>query len=292
MAWNGSGSAATSAATNKKIAKPRKASSGASMSGAFKGTLALIIVLAVGAGAYWYVSQPSVKSMKPIENETENNEIAEVASESQEIVEKQLDQEQDIIDVSKMSKAWQKYYDGRDTNAWKVVYNPLTKKEYLSRIVKPGLKNARPPLYKENALNVLDAVAFRPITSIMPNVNINERFMKSLQAGMIEKISISEDDTEDEKARKQGMIELISELKVRVKSGEDIQELIKESIEERNRIATLKQMMQRERRDMERNGASESEINEFVKACNSKLEENGATPILTKGILQERNLLK
>lgn len=84
MGWNGS-SAATSAATNKKIAKPRKASSGAPMSGAFKGTLALILVLAIGAGAYWFTASDEVKS-KVIEK-LPKRQIAEVAPDIAEPVE-------------------------------------------------------------------------------------------------------------------------------------------------------------------------------------------------------------
>lgn len=78
MGWNGS-SAATSAAMNKKIAKPRKASSGVPMSGAFKGTLALILVLAIGAGAYWFTASDEVKA-KVVEKlpKKSTNVIAEV----------------------------------------------------------------------------------------------------------------------------------------------------------------------------------------------------------------------
>lgn len=192
------------------------------------------------------------------------------------------------IDKSKLSPAWQKYYDGRDTNLWMVVYNPLTKKEYISRKVKTGLKNAPPPLYKARALNILDAIAFKPIKSAMPNVNIDGRYMQSFQEALTEKIVIDPDDSEEVKARKQGMIELMADLKARLKNGEDIQKLIADSLADRNRVAALKRAMKTEIGTMRRNGASEGEIAEFARLCNKRLEEKGSTPIMTSAMLRER----
>lgn len=190
--------------------------------------------------------------------------------------------------TAELSPAWKKYYDGRDTNKWKVVYNPLTKKEYLSRIVKTGLKNSPPPLYKSHSLNLLDAIAFKPIVSPMANVRIDERFMKSLQDGLLERITIDPEDSEEVADRKQNMIALQEELKGRLKNGEDIRQLIATALADRNKVASFKQMMKQERANMRRDGASQKEIDEFTAACNKKLSEMGATPLISKELIEAR----
>lgn len=186
------------------------------------------------------------------------------------------------IDKSKLSPAWQKYYDGRDTNKWKVVYNPVTKKEYISRRLTYGSKNAPQPIYENHALNVLDALAFKPIVSPMANVHADERFMKNLQQALIDKVEIKPDDSDEIKSRKQAMIELLGELKERLRAGEDLQKVINDSIAERNSIAAFKREVVRERARMEREGASAEDVQMYEQIANKKLAEKGAVQLINR----------
>ena len=281
MAWNHPESNSENCSTRRRRSG-KKVSSKSCWEAA---CIVAVIVIFAGVSTYWPRSDRS-QEIKPAPKSTTDATMPKDSPapvRSQEVV-----KEEDAIDISKLSPAWRKFYDGRDTNMWKVVYNPITKREYLSRRVKYGRKNAPPPLYHEPALNILDAIAFKPIISVMPNVRIDDRYMKSLQNAMIEGVTIDSDDPEDIKVRKQGMIDLMADLKNRLKNGEDIQKLISDSLADRNRIAQLKQLMHTERANMKRNGASEEEIAEFVKACNKKLEECGATPLVTAALVEAR----
>ncbi len=193
---------------------------------------------------------------------------------------------------NELSDAWQKYYDGRDTNKWIVVKDPKTGKEYLSRLMKPGMKNQKKPLYKAQALNVLNAILFKDPGTPLPGVKIDDRFVKSFQDAVLEKIEISAEDSEEDKDLKLGMIATMDYLKNEIKKGGDIKEIVGEALAERNRIASLKLMMAQERINMKNSGATEEEIADFVEACNKKLAEKGASPLLTRQILQERLELK
>ncbi len=187
-----------------------------------------------------------------------------------------------------MSEAWKKYYDGRDTNKWIVVKDPKTGKEYLSRLMKPGLKNRKPPLYKTHALNVLNAILFKDPGTPLPGMKIDDRFVKSFQEAILEKIEISNEDSEDDKRLKLAMIETMDFLKNEIKNGGDIKQIVGDALAERQRISTLKHMMIQERANMRNTGASEEEITAFENECNRRLAEKGASPLLTRQLLLER----
>jgi len=245
----------------------------------------LLVPITLVALCVWFFSDSnSQQNAQPRQKKAARKQIHAVKP-----VQKQIPSQKEVVQTNSLSVAWQKYYDGRDTNKWMVVYNPITKQEYLSRVVETGLKNAPPPLYKAHSLNLLDAIAFKPIVSPMANVRIDERFMRDLQEGLLEKITFEPNDSEEAIARKEAMIELQKELIARLKSGEDIQQLISDSLAERNRVANLKQAMRVERANMKRNGIPQEEIDEFVDACNKKLSELGATPLVSKAMLFEQS---
>ena len=187
-----------------------------------------------------------------------------------------------------LSDAWKMYYDGRDTNKWIVVKDPKTGKEYLSRLMKPGMKNRKPPLYKARALNVLNAILFKDPGTPLPGIKIDDRFAKSFQDALLEKIEIADSDSEEDKQLKLAMIETMDLLKQEIKNGGDIKKIVGDALAERQRISTMKQMMIQERVNMKNSGASEDEIAEFEKECNRRLAEKGATPLLTRQLLLER----
>lgn len=273
----------------KKKSKGRKISANGAPYGLFVGlarsiVFGVVAVLVVGIGVLLFVPVPKSADKGALPS---HDKVVHVNSEHRIVI---TNEKPEIVEtkVSSLSPAWQQYYDGRDTNKWKVVYNPVTKKEYISRIVKTGLKNAPPPLYKTHALNILDAIAFKPINSLMPNVRIDDRYMRSFQEALTEKIVIDPNDPADIRERKAQMIDLMADLKNRIRNGEDIKKLISDSLAERNKIASLKRAMQEERSNMKRNGVPQEEINEFVAACNKRLEECGATPIISKKLMMER----
>ena len=282
MAWNGSNKvddkndAVTKGAT--EVSRPRS-----KLHGAIAG---LVVVVGAGIAAWMIFGRGPNKSAEDDRNAAKSAAIMDVGSNV--TAKTQTNAPPAPIDKSKLSKAWQQYYDGRDTNKWMVVSNRVTHQEYISRIVHPGPKNQKLPLYKAHALNILDAIVFKPISNPMTAVRIDDRYMKSLQEGLIEKITINEDDPDDVKERKQGMIDLQKDLQQRLKNGEDLQQLISDSLKERNNVAALKQAMVSERAKMRREGASEEDIETYTELCNKRLTERGASPMVSRSQLIKR----
>ena len=128
--------------------------------------------------------------------------------------------------TNELSEAWQKYYDGRDTNQWIVVKDPRTGKERLSRLLKPGPKNRKPPLYKAHALNALHAILFKDFSSPLPGIRIDDRFVQSFQDALVEKIEILDTDSESDRQAKQDMIATMDFLKQEIKNGGDLKEIV------------------------------------------------------------------
>ena len=187
-----------------------------------------------------------------------------------------------------LSEAWQQYYDGRDTNEWIVVKDPKTGKEHISRLLRPGPKNRKPPLYKAHALNALHAILFKDPGTPLPGIRIDDRFVKSFQDALFEKIEITDEDSEEDKLNKQSMIETMDFLKQEIKNGGDIKTIVGDALLERQRVSTLKSLMVQERVKMRNEGASEEEIAEFEEICNRKLAERGASPLLSRKTILER----
>lgn len=190
--------------------------------------------------------------------------------------------------TNELSEAWQKYYDGRDTNQWIVVKDPKTGKEHLSRLMRPGSKNRKPPLYKAHALNALHAILFKDPSTPLPGIRIDDRFVQSFQDALVEKIEILDSDSEADKESKREMIATIDFLKQEIKNGGDLKSIVGEALLERQRISALYHLMIQERVKMRNEGASEEEISDFEEICNRKLAEKGAPPLLNKKTILER----
>lgn len=199
-----------------------------------------------------------------------------------------------VVVKKALSPAWQKFYDGRDTNKWIVIVDPRTGEERLNRRVRPRRRDARPPLYKSHALNVLDAIAFNPIKTSMSGLRIDGRFKESFQEGIVERIEVLATDSEEIRARKKGMIELRKELIARVKDGEEINKIVSDAIKDRNYVAAYRRQMMTEYGRMKREGDDPELTEAFGNKCNEILEEKGAAPLLTEKVMDriiaERNL--
>ena len=179
---------------------------------------------------------------------------------------------------------------GRDTNEWIVVTDPNTGKKHLSKLMRPGLKNQPPPYFARHSLNELDAIQYCEMGDPLIGVEIDDRFMRDLQEALIEKIEIDKDDDEDRVAHKEAMKATLKELREELKKGGDIKAIITDALKDRRRIAGLRDAMIEERQRMRSEGASEEEVVEYERACNKRLEELGARPMITKELMIKKGL--
>ena len=179
----------------------------------------------------------------------------------------------------------EKLLAGRDTNEWIVVTNPYTGQKYVSKLMRPGLKNQSPPYFKNHALNVLDALQYAEMSDPLIGVEIDDRFMQSFNEALVNPIEIDPEDDEDRIAHRKTMQETLMQLKKSLKDGADLKAIVQGALKERRRISALKDMMREERKRMRDEGVSEEEVVAFERACNKKLEGLGAKPMLTRELI-------
>lgn len=276
MGWNGS-SAATSAATNKKVAKPRKVSSGAPMSGAFKGTLALIIVLAIGAGAYWYVTNVLPKAKESTEEKIDKKTIAEVAPEIVERVEEVKVPEKPIRATKKGTPIPDKvqpdergvlrYPNGQrwvDPNDLHIVKHPEPRK-----IFKHSSENQIAVLLQ------LDPTRMAPFL-IGKRRPYGDRFVVDFNNSLADKIEINNDDSPEDRELKEAVIGAKQDLYAAMQRGEDVAQVMNDAQRELDLMATCYNDVKAEYQKMLRDeNVSDDEVEVFVEAANKVLADRG-----------------
>lgn len=270
MAWNGS-SAATSAATNKKIAKPRKASSGAPMSGAFKGTLALILVLAIGAGAYWFTTSDEVKS-KVIEK-LPKRQIAEVQADTMESSEEYSNDSSNVGDEKLVLEAPKPPVQ----NVTTAHNNRVGRK--MTLIDGTVVTNKTKVIFKRDFEKGL-LVAMRPggISGGLINM-IRHKYTDEQIVQMLKEMTIPEEDDDDETRRaKEGVQKAKEEFLLALKDGMTVSEVLDEIRRRGVFESKMRSDAMRMRAEAQRSGDPEL-VRMSVEYSNKKLEENGVKKI-------------
>lgn len=278
MGWNGS-SAATSAATNKKIAKPRKASSGAPMSGAFKGTLALILVLAIGAGAYWYVTNALPKVKESIEEKVEKKPIEEVEGAVAPAETKTVSEVEEV----KPKKPLPPQRVGELRDGYRLL--PSGK---LHRVL--GIVTNTPPkisiaekTFKHSAdVELGHLLMVEPGDDLLgDSEGMYRGFKKELEEALAEPIEYDKDDTEFQRELKDAVIDLRKELVARMKAGEDVEQLMEDTRNQLKELALYREELENQVKRISGEDASmtQEDYDDLVEAANMMLEERGSKPM-------------
>lgn len=272
MAWNGSGSAATSAAMNKKAAKPKKstAANSAPASGAFKGIIALLVLAILGGLAYVYLTNEEVR--EKVKEKLPKKQITEVEADIAEPV-----AEEPIVEPVKESVT-RRYEDGVEvisftsrTNNTGVIVETLQlangKSKRKVHVPKPVFPNA--------ADQVIDIALSCPIGQSMPPLpgldNIDEDFVNSLLSPIV----IKEEDSQEIKKRKLAVIEAKSFISREIKNGKSVAQCLNEYRNQMERIADSHLLLTQQLQEMKAEGASGSDIEEYRNVANKLFQEQG-----------------
>lgn len=275
MGWNGS-SAATGAATNKKVAKPRKVSSGAPMSGAFKGTLALILVLAIGAGAYWYVTNMMPKATEPTEEKVEKKAIAEATPEIAPV-------ETAAQNEEKPKKPLPPQRVGELRDGYRLL--PSGK---LHRVL--GIVTNTPPKVSisEKTFKHSADVELGHLLMVEPGEDLlgdsegmYRGFKKELEEALAEPIEYDKDDTEFQRELKDAVIDLRKELVARMKAGEDVEKIMEDTRNQLKELALYREELENQVKRISGEDAemTQKDYDDLVEAANMMLEERGSKPM-------------
>lgn len=232
------------------------------------------------------VEEPiSTKSSIVVANSTIPNRV-----EAPQKVEKPKETEFVMVDNRKV-------YRNPTNDVGKVVTNAFGKALVIERVVSPSgpMKDGQ-SLVPRRIFTYDSEVAI----DCLMNMDIGERTLMMLpqdmdqdfQNSMAAKIVIEPDDTEDEIRRKNEMIAIKKELAERVANGEKVSQIAAETLAHYNKIATLRDNLQQEIFEMEKNGATPDEIEDVYEAANIMLQEYDALPLhspkVRKAIIRER----
>ena len=101
--------------------------------------------------------------------------------------------------------------------------------------------------------------------------NFDEDFIKSYA----EEIKVEPEDTEEDIAYKQAMIDFKEEVKDQIANGASISQIVLEAREEQNRLADYRKNLMRTIADLRREGATKEELDDARAAANIMLDEKG-----------------
>lgn len=169
-----------------------------------------------------------------------------------------------------------KYGDNIPENLKSVVYfleNPPQRTFHPSQSKESIFK-------RRSEREIASMVTAEPGTWFMRKPTFNERFDEDFRASLGEKIEISDDDTEEQKALKQAVIDTKAELAERMKAGETPSAVMGAHADAMYELGQYRRMIQDELGKLKRDAQySDRDIEDFVNAANKMLKDKGAKPI-------------
>lgn len=137
-------------------------------------------------------------------------------------------------------------------------------------------------VFKYPAENIIAGIlAIEPGAMVVGNArDYRGKFIENFNKSLYEPIVINDDDSEYVKEIKESVVAAKQELKAAMDRGEDIEEIIKESRNELQRLATYKQDIRREMlRYLNREATSIEDAESMFEAANKMLEAKGIAPL-------------
>jgi len=108
----------------------------------------------------------------------------------------------------------------------------------------------------------------------------NERFDEDFKASLDEKIEFTDEDTDEQKALKQAVIDTKAELAERMKNGESPSAAMNAFSDSMYELGQYRRMIQEELGKIKRDSSySDQDVQDFVNAANKMLKDKGAQPI-------------
>ena len=146
-----------------------------------------------------------------------------------------------------------------------------------------------PKLKNRSDYEIATLITIQPGMSLHGSVNYDEKFKESFVKSLMEKNEPEEGDTEWDKELKASVEETKKELAERIRAGEDLGEILKETREEVQRLAAYKRDINALISETMRNpDASDEDVADTVKAANKMLEEKGIAPFSENSFIRGR----
>ena len=267
MAWNGS----TGKNTNGTSKAKRHVGDAKKSPSIMRGAFAALAVIALAVGSWLWLSRQSesvnTESTKQTQKpkETRNSAKSKPQAAKEEIVSKTL------VVTKPEPQRFGKYEVEVDENGERWIYRDGKRRHIMS--VEPGTSRQ---LFFNRAENQLSALlTVKPGETIVGLDIDDRRFVDDFLASLKTPIEISDDDTPEERAEKELVIEAKKQLQRYYKEGLDIAQIVKDEYREIAKLNALKTDLNAEIAKLRREGASPEDIRLQVEASNKMLEQYG-----------------
>lgn len=140
------------------------------------------------------------------------------------------------------------------------------------------LKNKHQPkrkLFKHHSENYICGLMRTPLGVPIVRGRLPKNFDEDFVKSYAEEIKIEPEDTEEDIALKQAMIDFKEEVKDQIANGASVSQMVLDSREEQNRLAEYRKNLMRTIADLRREGATREELNEAREAANIMLDNKG-----------------
>lgn len=134
-------------------------------------------------------------------------------------------------------------------------------------------------LFKSKCENIIAGFITTKPGDMMLELPLDANFDQQFVNNMLNKIEIEEGDTPEEAQIKKDFIEVRKQLIERAKNGESVREILLAERKEMNKLASMKNELQRGFVELKKSGASIEEQSDYLKAAEKMLGEKGVSPL-------------
>ena len=268
MAWNGS----TGKNANGTLAERRHVGDAKKSLSIIRGAIAALVVVALAAGCWLWLSQRNHPTEeKPPKQAQKQDKTPGNPAKPKPQVTKDKSVPEPAVEPKPEPQRFGKYEVEVDENGERWIYRDGKRRHIMS--VKPGTSRQ---LFFNRAENQLSALLTVKPGEMIVGFDIDDkRFVNDFLASLKTPIEITDDDTPEERAEKELVIEAKKQLQRYYKEGLDIAQIVKDEYREIAKLNALKTDLNAEIAKLRREGASPEDIRLQVEASNKMLEQYG-----------------
>ena len=268
MAWNGS----TGKNANGTLAERRHVGDAKKSLSIIRGAIAALVVVVLAAGCWLWLSQRNHPTDdKPPKQAQKQDKTPGNPAKPKPQVAKDKSVPEPAVEPKPEPQRFGKYEVEVDENGERWIYRDGKRRHIMS--VKPGTSRQ---LFFNRAENQLSALLTVKPGEMIVGFDIDDkRFVNDFLASLKTPIEITDDDTPEERAEKELVIEAKKQLQRYYKEGLDIAQIVKDEYREIAKLNALKTDLNAEIAKLRREGASPEDIRLQVEASNKMLEQYG-----------------
>ena len=281
MAWNGSKATAARGTVPKELGSVRGKKKRCLFVWCLLGTGVAVVALVL---CFFFFSEEPVR--EEVQTPTAPRAIQDVAPAPPV---KGADAEAEPADDGKWHPPKNAYKDER--GIWRHpggmrVYDPTRPRKTTNL----RMEGDKPSIFRHRGEKEIERLlTLEPGQPMFGTRRYDENFEKDYLESLKEPIIITKDDSEGDRTLKQMMIDTKIEIADRMRNGETLKEILEGARSELQRMAEYKRMLRQSMMKELNDGMSEQDVDDYVKAANLMLEQNGISPLKNTAILK-RNI--